>query len=229
MVKMKDLVLFTLNTEPYLYFSRNLPEFLEDSGVRRATRYLHTGILPKKFPWKAWREMASSDYRLIGYRDTFRLARLAHIKDPEDIPSHSEREENGVESDHPDGEGVDGARVKGGGIHFTTTGTATTGLFNQRSILATTGKAIQNGSGKINRVITILYVLLNYLLDKESNYLENKPKIPYTDSTSTVSTSNHPQTPTRRGRGNYRGGYGRRRVEHEEISTGIVYAFGYGY
>ncbi|KAI9596119.1 hypothetical protein BDF19DRAFT_439708 [Syncephalis fuscata] len=108
MVKMKDLVPFTLETEPYLHFSRNFPEFLEDKGVRKALRYLHTGILPRRFPWKAWRDMPNGDFKLVVYGCVYRIARLAHIKETDEILSSSGQDEEDEED--PDDERTKVAR-----------------------------------------------------------------------------------------------------------------------
>jgi hypothetical protein len=91
MVKMKDIVPFTLDSEPYLYFSRNYPEFLEDTGVRKALRYLRTGILPRRFAWKGWRDMREGGRHLLPYGCAYRIAQLAHID--ETNPSGSDHEE----------------------------------------------------------------------------------------------------------------------------------------
>ncbi|RKP08691.1 hypothetical protein THASP1DRAFT_29525 [Thamnocephalis sphaerospora] len=82
MVKMKDIVPFTLDSEPYLHFSRNYPEFLEDTGVRKALRYLRTGILPRRFAWKGWRDMREGGRHLLPYGCAYRVAQLAHVDEP---------------------------------------------------------------------------------------------------------------------------------------------------
>ncbi|RKP26094.1 hypothetical protein SYNPS1DRAFT_28198 [Syncephalis pseudoplumigaleata] len=184
MVKMKDLVPFTLDAEPYLHFSRNFPEFLEDSGVRRALRYMRTGILPRRFPWKGWRDMASGEHKLLGYGDTYRTARLAHVDDVDgDVMGGSERTEDGDQL-MMDGEGGDGTRGTA-----STAASSTASMHSRRSMLSTNARAAAAADAGSS----------GHLAEKEPS-----------------TTAHHPQPAARRGRGYHRGGYARRRVEHDD-------------
>ncbi|KAI9226133.1 MAG: hypothetical protein DHS80DRAFT_33024 [Piptocephalis tieghemiana] len=66
-VNQKDLALFDPTGPIYLHFSKHSPDFTENPGVLHALRFLQSGILPRRFAWRLWRESQDPTISLSPY------------------------------------------------------------------------------------------------------------------------------------------------------------------